>query len=139
MRKHRFEILICVLLLLTGCAAEQEVHEIELQERESCLLCSAETAHEIQNYLGQDNIGIIDLNTFDVLPIQINYYDESGELIQDVQDGCGFGLAWHGRKFCVSDIRQREGSHAINVDRKGITPCLLQSPEDVAVCALSTA
>ena len=50
-----------------------------------------------------------------------------------------FRADWHGRKFCVSDIRQREGSHAINVDRKGITPCLLQSPEDGAVCALSTA
>ena len=92
MRKHRFGILICVLLLLTGCATEQEAHRIEPQETEACILCSAETEHEIQNYLGQDNIGIVNLNTFDVLPIETNCYDENGEMIQDIDNGCSFGL-----------------------------------------------
>lgn len=45
--------------------------------KEDCFLCTG-----IIKYDGQNNVGIINLNTFDVIPIEINRY-EDGNLIEE--------------------------------------------------------
>ena len=45
---------------------------------ETCFVCS-----ENGPYWGEDNIGIIDLNTFELLYVPINRYGDHGELIEE--------------------------------------------------------
>ena len=45
---------------------------------ETCFVCS-----EQGPYWGQDNVGIVDLNTFELLYIPINRYGDHGELIEE--------------------------------------------------------
>ena len=45
---------------------------------ETCFVCS-----ENGPYWGEDNIGIIDLNTFELLYVPINRYGDNGELIEE--------------------------------------------------------
>lgn len=45
---------------------------------ETCFVCS-----ENGPYWGEDNIGIIDLNTFELMYVPINRYGDNGELIEE--------------------------------------------------------
>lgn len=47
--------------------------------KEACFLCS-DTGSP---YWGYDNVGILNLNTFDVLQLEINRYDDSGEMVKE--------------------------------------------------------
>ena len=85
-------ILAAAFLLLTGCGAEtnpvkETVETLEKEiytsslPAEECYLCG-QGAGEI-NCWGQDNLGIISLETFEVMPIEINRYDEAGNLTEE--------------------------------------------------------
>ena len=47
---------------------------------ECCRICGNDS--DFTNCWGQDNVGILDLNTFKLLPLPINRYDDHGNLIQ---------------------------------------------------------
>jgi len=78
------------MLLLCGCGqqakteqehdwqAEAEAASVSCVNKEACFICGADAG-----YFGQNNIGIVSLNTFAVLPVEINRYDRSGQLIED--------------------------------------------------------
>ena len=90
--------LLCVLLLLSGCAnaqisnnntgassasSEKETTTYESQiKKEECALCSKHGNTMLPAYSGQKNLGIICINTFDISPIEINRYDDFGNLIE---------------------------------------------------------
>ena len=90
--------LLCVLLLLSGCAnaqisnnntgassasSEKETTTYESQiKKEECALCSQHGNTMLPAYSGQKNLGIICINTFDISPIEINRYDDFGNLIE---------------------------------------------------------
>lgn len=81
-----------LLLALTACGLQsgrakpsrtyQHLMFTSSVESEDCLLCGEELNHIIGSYLGQDNIGLVNLNTFDLLPIEINRYRE-GQLLEE--------------------------------------------------------
>ena len=73
---------------VTGCGQKQaEVrHDYKAEaeavagscvSKDDCFLCTGITEYE-----GQNNVGIINLNTFDVIPIEINRY-EDGRLMEE--------------------------------------------------------
>lgn len=47
--------------------------------QEACFVCSNASLP----YWGRDNIGIVNLNTFEMLHLEINRYDDSGKLIEE--------------------------------------------------------
>ena len=49
---------------------------------ETCYLCGTPEQSLLPLYEGQTNLGIISLNTFEFVPIEINRYDDYGNLIE---------------------------------------------------------
>ena len=96
-------ILICLSLLFAGCSAqgqnenisenenimveESEKPEIEFTSKiksDECMLCGdSEQPSLLPLYKGQINVGVIDLNTFDVCNLKMNRYDDYGNLIEE--------------------------------------------------------
>ena len=50
---------------------------------EKCYLCGTPEQSLLPFYEGQTNLGIISLNTFEFVPIEINRYDDYGNLIEE--------------------------------------------------------
>lgn len=48
--------------------------------QEECFVCSA---NSVYSYWGEDNVGIVNLNTFELLYLEINRYDDHGNLIEE--------------------------------------------------------
>ena len=82
---------IALMLLLTACAAPatsepastEYVHTpyVSTITAEECFICSESKATPTGLCWGEDNVGLLDLNTFEVLRIEINRY-ENGKLIE---------------------------------------------------------
>ena len=89
-RKRIAALLFALMLILCSCGqqvktepehdwkAEAEAVSVSCVSKEKCFLCGAEAG-----YFGQNNIGIVSLNTFAVMPVEINRYDHSGQLIEE--------------------------------------------------------
>lgn len=84
MKKVMF-VLIVLVLTLTGCLAGKSAdgyfpdkHFESSVTPEECFICSPSTAH-----WGENNVGIISLNSFEMLPIEINRYHNGGVLIEE--------------------------------------------------------
>lgn len=83
----RITIAVCLLagLYLTGCATAKRDPDlgkvISAIAKEDCPLCTDSLAKTFP--WGQDNVGIFSLNTFEVLPIEINRYERNGALIKN--------------------------------------------------------
>lgn len=51
--------------------------------QEDCFLCGNGREPMIAHYWGEDNVGIINLNTFELMRLEINRYDDYGQLIKE--------------------------------------------------------
>lgn len=97
---------IFLALMLTGCQTNDQPDNILREEetieditrnssacsysnisQEECLLCGDGKGTLLPLYQGQKNLGIINLNTFDLAPITVNKYDDSGILIEKPDNG----------------------------------------------------
>ena len=85
MEKKKAVVLFSAGLLCLACAAcagqTERAALTSSIEREACRLCGEDP--ELSAWWGQDNIGLVDLNTFDVLPVEINRYGRDGRLIEE--------------------------------------------------------
>ena len=52
--------------------------------QEDCFVCGESTKDPMSLHWGEDNVGIVNLNTFEVLRLEINRYGDHGELIEEV-------------------------------------------------------
>ncbi|MBQ5665342.1 MAG: hypothetical protein IIV41_05690 [Akkermansia sp.] len=83
--------MIALLMVLTACAApatsEPEstkyIHApyVSTITAEECFICSESKGTSTGLYWGEDNVGLLNLNTFEVLRIEINRY-ENGKLVE---------------------------------------------------------
>lgn len=97
---------ILIFLLLTGCQDGNKTVDVSNQNpnsmdamtennpkyisetaTEDCLLCGAGAGTLLPLYWGEDNIGLISLNTFDLAHIEINRYDDYGKLLEKPAQG----------------------------------------------------
>ncbi len=62
--------------------AEAEAASVYCVMKNECFLCGNPTKLDHSDLSGQNNVGIISLNTFELLPIEINRYDH-GQLIEE--------------------------------------------------------
>lgn len=64
-------------------AAKEEPQYISETSKEGCLLCGGGEGTLLSLYKGEENIGIISLNTFDLAYIEVNRYDDYGNLLEE--------------------------------------------------------
>lgn len=86
--------IVITCMVLTACATDtptpQETQGYEHVDfvsdlaQEACFLCGDGSDPLTSLYWGEDNVGIINLNTFELLRIEINRYDDYGKLIEEV-------------------------------------------------------
>lgn len=91
--KRLFCVVGVLSLLLTACSSNttntvsteeyKHIPYVSSIEQTDCLLCGEQTNLPMSSYWGEDNVGIVNLNTFDVLRIEINRYDDQGNLIEE--------------------------------------------------------
>lgn len=83
-------MLILIIVAANVSTAEEQVPEgyehidyISTITQEECYVCS--DAKEFTGFLyrGEDNVGIVNLNTFELLRLEINRYDDHGNLIKE--------------------------------------------------------
>lgn len=94
--------LLCFLLISSACSEQnkdsfgnrsyEHINFTSSIEKEDCYLCGYRPDHEIGSYLGQDNVGLINVNTFDVLLVEINRYDRNGQLIEEATGTMQMGI-----------------------------------------------
>ena len=89
-RKRIVAMLSALALMLCACGqrsqtelgrdykAEAEAVPGYCVSKEDCFLCAAQTES-----FGQNNVGVISLSTFAFMPVEINRYDRSGQLIEE--------------------------------------------------------
>ena len=86
-------LILVFLLLLTACSngeqpsiSKKEYEHIPYVSdlsQEECFVCGENPNHPTSSYWGEDNVGILNLNTFEVLYIEINRYDDTGRPIEE--------------------------------------------------------
>lgn len=88
MKKALGLMIVVICLLLSACTqtAETEGYEhtsfVSDVPQEDCFVCGDHEADRSVPYWGEDNVGIINLNTFQILYLEINRYGDRGELLQ---------------------------------------------------------
>lgn len=109
--KKRMVLFLLTLTLLSGCGkAKTQKGPVVCVPVEDCFLCGRE---EVCPW-GQNNIGLISLNSFELMPIGINRYDDNGELIEESTGT--FRLRGHQSEengFCASAMEESDHGHAL--------------------------
>jgi hypothetical protein len=109
--KRQIAMLLVYLLLIATCgcstsdASENENDHASVSQRtythaeytskatkENCYLCSDNPESELSRYFGHKNLGIVNVNTFDVVELEINRYDHNGDQIQEAAGAMRTGL-----------------------------------------------
>ena len=70
-----------------GAAAREEPQYISETSKEDCLLCGDGKGTRLSLYKGEENIGVISLNTFNLVHVEINRYDDHGKMIEEPSQG----------------------------------------------------
>lgn len=83
---------LCMLLVLYCIAAMGSARKTEVYEhtdflsdlpQEKCFLCGDVSDFSVSTYWGEDNVGILNLNTFELLYLEINRYDDQRQLVEE--------------------------------------------------------
>ena len=88
-------LLILSLLLLAGCSMQNGDQEDQRKKSyehisftssitsEDCVICGDSSEHILSWYIGQENVALVDVNTFDFCYIEINRYNLDGTQIME--------------------------------------------------------
>ena len=79
-------LIVITIVARISAAQEQTPKEYEHIDyvsnitQEECFVCGTNNGY---SYWGEDNVGIVNLNTFELLYLEINRYDDYGNLIEE--------------------------------------------------------
>lgn len=88
-------LLLISLIFLTGCSLLNENQEKRNEKSyehisftssitiEDCVICGDSSEHMLSWYMGQENVALVDVNTFDFTYIEINRYHPEGTQIME--------------------------------------------------------
>ena len=84
-------IMLIALILIANISAanKQENKEYEHIDyvsaitQDECFVCGNSTKDPVSLHWGEDNVGIVNLNTFEMMRLEINRYSDHGELIEE--------------------------------------------------------
>ena len=132
-------LILVFLLLLTACSngeqpsiSKKEYEHIPYVSdlsQEECFVCGENPNHPISSYWGEDNVGILNLNTFEVLYIEINRYDDNGQLIEETAGYMQMHSMRNGESYVHSSDNPDRGLSNIQIqgDRKPVDAKAIQS------------
>jgi len=97
-KRWTLALMVILLFILTGCEAKPstapdvDVRYSSATSTEDCYLCGGGIENLVPSYWGQNNIALISLNTFEIIPLEINRYDRlDGRLIEEYAGTVSFG------------------------------------------------
>lgn len=116
--KRKTFFLLFLIFLLSGClrGGPQEKPP-ECVSAEECFLCKRSG----EGLWGQNNIGLISLNSFDMMPVEINLYDREGRPVEK-STGCLHLQSYHSGEtgFWAGLTANPDRGHAmLSVELKG--------------------
>ena len=132
-------LILVFLLLLTACSngeqpsiSKKEYEHIPYVSdlsQEECFVCGENPNHPFSSYWGEDNVGILNLNTFEVLYIEINRYDDNGQLIEETAGYMQMHSMSNGESYVHSSDNPDRGLSHIQIqgDRKPVDAKAIQS------------
>ena len=132
-------LILVFLLLLTACSngeqpsiSKKEYEHIPYVSdlsQEECFVCGENPNHPISSYWGEDNVGILNLNTFEVLYIEINRYDDNGPMIEETAGYMQMHSMSNGESYVHSSDNPDRGLSSIQIqgDRKPVDAKAIQS------------
>ena len=132
-------LILVFLLLLTACSngeqpsiSKKEYEHIPYVSdlsQEECFVCGENPNHPISSYWGEDNVGILNLNTFEVLYIEINRYDDNGQLIEETAGYMQMHSMSNGESYVHSSDNPDRGLSNIQIqgERKPVDTKAIQS------------
>ena len=107
-------VIVIAAKIQTDCAQTAMTYEhidyVSNITPEECAVCADSDAVQGSRHWGEDNVGIVNLNTFEVLYLNINPYDESGNMIAQPYDRCPC-LCPSGQCFCRCAAFRRKICH----------------------------
>lgn len=75
-------VLSCVVIIILHATAAEKDYISQISKN-NCFLCGDHSHTKHESFWGKNNIGLVHLNTFDVLPLRIIRYSDSGEIIRE--------------------------------------------------------
>ena len=132
-------LILVFLLLLTACSNGKQpsvgkkeyehIPYISELSQEECFVCGENPNHPVSSYWGEDNVGILNLNTFDILYIEINRYDDNGQLLEKNAGYMQMHSISNGESYVHSSDNPDRGLSNIQIqgDRKPIDAKAIQS------------
>ncbi len=76
---------VVLMILLTACSVPvqppkkyEHIDYVSTITDAECYVCGDGGDYTVSAYWGEDNVGIMNLNTFELLRLEINRYDELG-------------------------------------------------------------
>lgn len=80
--------MLVVIIIVARISTAQEQAPMEYEHidyvsnvtQEECFVCGTNNGY---SYWGEDNVGIVNLNTVELLHLEINRYDDHGKLIEE--------------------------------------------------------
>ena len=103
MKRFIIVLLLPLTLISAGCRTERSTDSNDTAvssktvyssdiSAEDCYLCGGGIENLMPYYLGQNNIALISLNTFEIKPLEINRYDRvDGRLVEEYVGAVSFG------------------------------------------------
>ena len=83
-------MLAAMIIAVNVSAAKERIPEdyehidyISIITQEECYVCSDTRGFSCSLYWGEDNVGVVNLNTFELLRLEINRYDDHGNLLEE--------------------------------------------------------
>ena len=132
-------LILVDLLLLTACSKGEQpsvskkenehIPYVSELTQEECFVCGENPNHPISSYWGEDNVGILNLNTFEVLYIEINRYDDNGQLIEETAGYMQMHSMSNGESYVHSSDNPDRGLSHIQIqgDRNTVDAKAIQS------------
>lgn len=137
--KRLIGLVLVSVLLLSACSNNyqstvdtkdyEHIPYVSEVAQEECFVCGENQNHPISSYWGEDNVGILNLNTFDVLYIEINRYDDNGQLIEETAGYMQMHSMNCGESYVHSSDNPDRGLSNIQIqgDRKPVDAKAIQS------------
>ena len=128
-----------VMLLAVGAAARLNMNPEQKRyvhmdyvsniTSEACYICSDVRDFAASHHWGEDNVGIVNLNTFELLHLSINPYDECGKMIEQPIGAMFSGSITNGHAFILPDSAFADASLSnvsYEIDRESVQEHLCQ-------------
>lgn len=130
--KRKKLLSLLLLFLLTACGqepscldpmgTEHPTYTSSINKAE-CYLCGENPTSPLSAYWGQENVGLVNLNTFDIFPVPINTYGPDGQQVRKAQGTMNLSGTDLGEIHVTAFTDPDRGSSRVNIPpSSGINP-----------------